>query len=47
MFKYGKKHKNRKKIPQKGTYFGYILVIAMPFVLNRISGDYVIGGNGH
>ena len=40
------KNTKTEKIPQKGTYFGYILVIAMPFVLNRISGDY-IGGNDH
>ena len=41
------KNTKTEKLPQKGTYFGYILVIAMPFVLNRISGDYVIGGNDH
>ena len=41
------KNTKTEQIPQKGTYFGYILVIDMPFVLNRISGDYVIGGNDH
>ena len=40
------KNTKTEKIPQKGTYFGYILVIAMPF-FNRVSGDYVIGGNDH
>ena len=41
------KNTKTEKLSQKGTYFGYILVIAMSFVLNRISGDYVIGGNDH
>ena len=46
MFKYGKKHKNRKNTP-KGYIFWSHTSNCHAVFLNRVLGDYVIGGNDH